>query len=356
MIRILNSFCFLCFFAAFIQCSKPKEYSPDYHEVEIDSIGIGIDKVDSVLLYSNEELITFLDTLSINKMNTLNKFSDSIFNRPESVSGILETRVFNELKRGCNRGRVTRKLANRIFTMTDFSDETFFPPKRSMIQINCWKLDDGKNKDRYIIAPGIIDGSWEVDLYFFQGKDLVAYHRNYHRSGVDLGYFIDQKGETVVHYQENFSIGTGRVQSGIFFYRFHKKNLIPVLNVMNKNVLFDDTQPFNFIYEAEIVKARPLTLEINYKVYCNDSSKNQLEILSHKAKLRYFSTRKKFKLVNIGSIPNSVMNLFSSNTNMRVVYAFKDEFILILNGKDNKKKKALSYSINELINNLNLDD
>ncbi len=136
--------------------------------------------------------------------------------------------------------------------------------KVGLITVNYYPFSLNKH-DFNEFALSIGDGGHceNAYLYFFTGNRIIARHDGYNRDGLDLSFYRDADGKTVVYYDRNFCTGSGVWWDNFNFYKYDNDKLIPVLDELeNGNI-----QPPYFRarwLESTVESTHPLTIKMVY--------------------------------------------------------------------------------------------
>jgi len=219
------------------------------------------------------QLEEFLDSIGHLPQQVLEKKADfeadSAFRSQKQLDTSLSEKDFGTIKQAALRGVMPVKVARRIFHNNDISyscnmENVFKTYKVGLITVNYYPF--GLNKhDFNEFALSIGDGGHcqNAYLYFFSGNRIIARHDGYNHDGLDLGFYKDADGKTVVYYDRNFCTGSGNWWDNFNFYKYDNNKLIPILDELeNGNI-----QPPYFRarwLESTVESTHPLTIKMVY--------------------------------------------------------------------------------------------
>lgn len=124
----------------------------------------------------------------------------------------------------------------------------------------------------YGVYQGLPTMSFEND-FFLIWKSRAANNytvagpiSNFHRYGPSLNSFINENGELIIYFVENFGSGSGVWQFHYFFYKLSVGEIKPVLNWLQRSTFsWPHIRGFNF--EIDILSYSPLIIRNNYSNY-----------------------------------------------------------------------------------------
>ena len=217
-----------------------------------------------------QKLDALLKLQSIKDSITFNE--EFTFKSRQSIKHRLSEPDFIKLKNACKNGILDLKSAKRIFQ--GFSDTTFLAGSNNEnVLIELIPFDKDKNDfNEYAVSIGLTNGvSWSNTLYFFKKNNLISRHDIHHRYGLEIKYFKDHDGRTVIYYKENFGSGSGIWQFNYYFYKYYENKLIPVLNILqNGNYNWPGLR--GYWLESVVISENPLIIKFDYNFYFRDDS------------------------------------------------------------------------------------
>jgi hypothetical protein len=159
------------------------------------------------------------------------------------------------------------KVARRIFRNNNISytcnmESVLKTYKIGLITVVYYPFSSNKHDfNEFALSIGD-DGHCEnAYLYFFSGKRIIARHDGYNRDGLDLSFYRDADGKTVVYYDRNFCTGSDNWWDNFNFYKYDNNKLIPILDELeNGNI-----QPPYFRarwLESTVESTHPLTIKM----------------------------------------------------------------------------------------------
>jgi hypothetical protein len=242
------------------------------------------------LKYSEKQLELFLDSigqLPISQWEQQARHqSDSIFYGQKQLSTKLSKEDHQKMLDAAKTGWIEEALAYRYKWEYDRA-----MVHEGKIDISFFPLDSNKEEpDKFAFCFGPPAGNWADGVYFFDKNLCLAKHYVNHRYGLELEYYLDVEGKTVVYYKEDFASGTGIWWSDFFCYRFDSEELIPILNELEfGNLSFSSSRQL----KSTIVDTNPLTLKMVYSFTIEDAH----SIINDSTLVRYHwdATSKKLK-------------------------------------------------------------
>jgi hypothetical protein len=194
---------------------------------------------------------------------------DSIFKSQKQLDTVLSKSDFDILKQAALKGVMPAKVARRIFRNNDISDSCNQASVLKTYQVGLIPVvyyPFSSNKHDFKEFALSIGDEWHcinAYLYFFSGNRIIARHDGYNRDGLDLNYYRDADGKTVVYYDNNFGTGSGEWWDNFYFYKYDNNKLIPILDELeNGNI-----QPPYFRarwLESTVESTHPLTIKMVY--------------------------------------------------------------------------------------------
>lgn len=221
-----------------------------------------------------EELVELLDSIGGLDKEKLAKdvsfFADSVLNSQIDLNITLSDKAFALIKKIATKEQISLADAKQIFP--DLIDNELL---YLGVPLRFFSFDDDPTKfNQYAIAVGSHGLSFDSDIYFFQGKNIIAKQHVLHKHGLKFEHFKDENDRTVVYYSVNFMSDTEIWWFQYNFYRYDNGKLIPVLTEQNDSYLGSDWGSMrSFWLTADVVRAdslnfvsaNPLKIEFRYK-------------------------------------------------------------------------------------------
>jgi hypothetical protein len=275
---------YLCFILIITSClnkqkttdKKAAAKKPIIDTVSHNKFAVGdtIGPAHPEIKYSDKVIEAFLDSVGHLPAQPLADKAafgaDSIFKSQIPMDSAISQKDFEILKKAANKGVISVKTAMRIFNnkQIDYScneKSIFLTYKFRLIPVVFYPF--GKNKfDEFAICIGDPEHCPSAFLYFFKGNKIIARHAGFDRDGLDLKYFKDIDGKTVVYYRVEFTEGSGIWWYNFFFYKYDGDKIIPVLNeLQNANLLQPSPWGARELWlESTVQKTNPLTIKMVY--------------------------------------------------------------------------------------------
>lgn len=296
--------------------------------------------------YEESYLESFLDSvgrLPIEPMvRKARKFSDSIYYNGQKMSVQLTPADRQMLLQG---KMIPEKLAQKYHW--DYDTSMVFEGKLYLVVLPFDK--DIKNPEKFAFYLGIegnIAGS-ECDLYFVDKNTCIAKHHVYHRYGLELDYYVDTEGKTVVYYKENFTSGTGIWWFDFYFYRYDNGALKPILSELQNGNLSMIPSYHGRWLESSVISTKPLTLKMVYYL----TGENGEDIINDSTEVKYKwdaasqTLRGDYKHSKLSREQVLSYNLGSPN-DLFFIRAHYNTFKQLL--KDRGKRKLVLYYLNDV--------
>lgn len=242
-----------------------------------------VDENARPMSYSEKQLESFLDSVGRLPIEPMVKearhYSDSIFYGRQNMAVKFSTTDFQTLLKEAKKGMINEKLAREFHTEYD-SSEVY----EGKLYASFHPFDKNENQpDQFAICFEVPAMNSEGDVYFFSKNQCIAKHHIYHRYGLELDYYQDEEGKTVIYYKENFVSGTGIWWWDYYFYRYENGNLLPVLSeLQNGNLSMIPAYRSKWL-ESTIIDTKPLTLKMVYYV----SGENGEYIINDSTNVQY---------------------------------------------------------------------
>jgi len=236
-----------------------------------------VDTIEKPMIhYTYRQLEFFLDSighLPIRPIADKVAFGvDSVFRNQLQMDTTLSEGDFNKLKQVARKGVIAVKLARRIFGNNKIDSacnekSVLLTYKPGLIPVVYYPFNKNRSAfDEFALCIGDPDNCENAYLYFFKHKKIIARHNGYDRNGLDLKYYKDGDGRTIVHYKVEFDRGSGIWWYQFFFYKYDGNKLIPVLNVpQNINLLQPSPWGVRELWlESFVRKTNPLVIKMVY--------------------------------------------------------------------------------------------
>jgi hypothetical protein len=308
--------------------------------------------------YSHSDLLEFLDSLGRSDCYQLQlglvKYADSVFLNRSTINRTLSISDFEKLKKAIKLGKLDLETGKEIF---NFPVDSNFVENNS-IEITYVPFDKSKDKfGKFAIVIGSLLGSWENDIYFFDGVTLLSRHHNYHKNGSDISWFVDTDGRTIIYYLENFGGGSGIWQYNYFFYKYSDGQLIPALNILqNGNIHLSSADFRQFWFETFVVKTVPLKLKFVFNYDLSDGHNDWIEVKKDSTEVSFSWDKKS----------NSYIGAFNDKINLSQIHSYcidgdvdvynicvDNKYLRsIISGKDSVKSKAVFMYLNKVKNDI----
>jgi hypothetical protein len=270
---------------------------------------------------------------------------------------------FEKLKKATQKGMIDFDFAKQIFPELEVDSSLIIEELGGKFPIELYSFDKNENDFKeFAIVIGLSDGLyWGNDVYFFNGKKVIAKHHIYHRYGLELKHFKDENNQTVIYYNVCYESGTGIWWFQYNFYRYDNEQLTPVLTeIQNINL-----QSFGFIrmrwIESEVINERPLQIKFKYYNHffnTSDPDKDweELNFINDSTIVTYQIDTKSGKFVpdfnNTKLNKNKLLSYFISENELLFINAHYDLFKSKLNENDPVMHNAILNYLNDLKNTL----
>lgn len=304
-----------------------------------------VDENARPMSYEEAYLESFLDSVGRLPIEPMVKqasyFSDSIFIGQDQVQIKMLPADFQQLQMEAKTKHISEKLAQKYHWVYD--ERMVHEGK---LEISFFPLDDQVKCEKFAFCFGPA-ANWECDVYFFDKNLYIAKHHIYHRYGLELDYYLDVAGKTVVYYRENFTSGKGIWWFDFYFYRYDDGELKPILSeLQNGNLSMMPAYHARWL-ESTVININPLTLKMIYYLtgengenIINDSTTVQYRWDAASKVLKGDYKKSKLSKEQILSY-----NLGSPN-DLFFVRAHYDLFKQLL--KDEAKRKLVFYYLNDV--------
>ena len=224
------------------------------------SVSTENDSIETVQ-YSENELVSFLDSIGqLNSETWIEELSfmvDSVLNSQTTLNSELTAQNFKKLKMAIEENEIDIDLAKQIFP------ELKIDSNLTVVPISLYSFD--KNQDefkKFAIMIGYTE--WENDVYFFNGKKIIAKHSIFHRYGFEPKHFKNENNQTVVFYTVNYGSGSGIWWHQFNFYKYDNEQLVPILTEIQNINLQPPWGIRAYWIETKIVNEKPLQLKFVY--------------------------------------------------------------------------------------------
>ena len=224
------------------------------------------DKTDALVQHSENELISFLDSVgqleSTPLVKNVRHWADSIFLSQQIINKSLSPQDFSQLKKACRREIIDFQFARKIFGDFEIDKENFLKEDSIFIHFVSFHQDTFAFKE-FAVSLGY-PISWSQNVYIFNRNFLISKLNKLNHYGSPIFHFKDSDGKVVIYYKANFTRGSGIWWYNRFFYKYDKTNLIPILNELeNANLQFPWHIRKQWI-DTTIEKWKPLTIKFVY--------------------------------------------------------------------------------------------
>jgi len=310
--------------------------------------------------YSESELIAFLNSIGQLKpdawIKELTFEVDSVLYNQTTLNHELTDSDFEKLKIAAKEGIIDIDFVKRIFPKLEF--DTLLLIADDKLPIEFYSFDKNKNNFKeFAILIGYNGFFWNNDVYFFNGKKVIAKHDIYHRYGLELKHFKDENNKTVIYYSVNYQSGTGIWWHQFNFYRYNNEQLTPILTEIKNINLRPPWHLRAYWIESEVVNERPLQLKFVYYNQFYDISALDYSIIdfindSTIVTYRIDAESGKFSPDFNGTKQNrnKLLSYFHSADESLFINAHYDLFKRKLNGNDPIMRNAILNYLNELKN------
>ncbi len=242
-----------------------------------------VDENARPMSYSEKQLESFLDSVGRLPIEPMVKkarhYSDSIFYSRQNMAVKLSASDYQTLLKEAKKGLINERLVRQFHT--DYDSSEMYEGK---LYASFHPFDKNENQpDQFAICFEVPAMTSEGDVYFFSKNQCIAKHHIYHRYGLELDYYQDEEGKTVIYYKENFVSGTGIWWWDYYFYRYEDGKLLPVLSeLQNGNLSMIPAYRSKWL-ESTIVDTKPLTLKMVYYL----SGENGAYIINDSTNVQY---------------------------------------------------------------------
>ena len=314
-----------------------------------------VDENARPMAYSEKQLESFLDSVGRLPIEPMMKearhYSDSIFYGRQNMAVKLSASDYQTLLKEAKKGLINEKLAREFHTDYDSSDVY-----EGKLYASFHPFDKNENQpDQFAICFEIPAMNSEGDVYFFSKNQCISKHHVFHRYGLELDYYQDEAGKTVIYYKENFASGTGIWWFDYYFYRYEDGKLLPVLSeLQNGNLSMIPPYRSRWL-EATIVNTNPLTLKMVYYL----SGENGDYILNDSTNVQYrWDTTTKTLKGDYESSKLSQNQILSYNlgtgNDLFFIRAHYEELKQLM--EDKAKRRLILYFLNDEKEKVDLND
>jgi len=194
---------------------------------------------------------------------------DSIFKFQKQLDTLLSQPDFDILKQAALKGVMPAKVARRIFRNNDISDScntanVLKAYRVGLIPVVYYPFISNKHAFKEFALS--IGDNWHcinAYLYFFSRNRIIARHDGYNHDGLDLNYYKDADGKTVVYYDRNFGTGSGSWWDNFYFYKYDNNKLIPILDELENGNIQPPYVRARWL-ESTIESTHPLSIKMVY--------------------------------------------------------------------------------------------
>jgi hypothetical protein len=304
-------------------------------------------------------LIEFMDSIvSLNPdiwIKEHEKLVDSVLQNQTTLNHQLSSVEFLKLIEAVETKEIDLETAKSIFPKLKIDAALQEHISNNKLPIDFHSFDRNNNDfKQFAIVIGSDAMSWNNDVYFFINDRIVAKHNIYHRSGLNVQHFKDDKNNTIVYYSVNFGSGSGIWWYQFNFYKFTNDELVPVLTEINNINLQFPWSIRSYWVETEIVQEKPLQIKFAYNVHFFDSVETQVEFINDSTILNYRFNEDKGKYIadfeNSNLDRGKLCSYFHLDNELLFVNAHYSLLKQGIDGNDLNKRKAIFHYLNELMN------
>ncbi|MFN8165916.1 MAG: hypothetical protein U0X76_07045 [Bacteroidia bacterium] len=227
------------------------------------------------IVYPDSVLLAYFDSIAAlpvaELVKTVKLQSDTDFRNVQPLDISLSDEEFAEIRQAAKSEALDVNLAAKIFPgyQPDSTDSA-----NGLISVSFFSFDRRKNDFKeFAICPGGAFNGWGCDIFFFEGKKIIARRHAEHHYGLELKSFKDADGKTVVYYRQNFESGTGIWWYNFYFYKYSEGKIIPVLDEIENSNLGFPWSIRSMWLKSTVVRTNPLTLKIVYSQALEDTVK-----------------------------------------------------------------------------------
>jgi hypothetical protein len=265
----MNKIAILLSLALLISCTHPPKPSKSGSNNQNKTDHIAQQSVKDTVV----QLVAFLDSIGHLPQQALeDKVAfqpDSIFKSQKQLNTLLSQQDFDIVKKAALKGVIPVKVARRIFqnkkiSYTCHMESLLKTLKFGLIRVEYYPFSSNKH-DFNEFALSIGDGFDCVNayVYFFSGNRIIAMQDGYNHDELDLNYYRDADGKTVVYYTNNFDWGSGISWYNFYFYKYDNNKLIPILDELENGNAQPPALRARWL-ESTIESTHPLTIKMVY--------------------------------------------------------------------------------------------
>ena len=190
-------------------------------------------------------------------------YADSVFLAIQQINRKLNELEYSTLKTAIKQRSIKIDQAEKIFGKIEL-DSIYLGKKN--IPVKFYAFGKGsRNKKEFAISFDEDRVRERTNLYFFNADSLLAKKSVYNHYGLELNYYTDRDGKTIVYYREDYITGSGIWWNNLNFYKYYNNRFIPVLNELSNGNSQDDIWgPRVKWLESIKLKTNPLTLKMIY--------------------------------------------------------------------------------------------
>ncbi|MEN7551698.1 hypothetical protein AAG747_27530 [Rapidithrix thailandica] len=281
---------------------------------------------------------------------------DSTLNGQEVLNMKINDADMAQLKEACRKGKLALTLAKRIFP--DFEKDSIYLNMVHEGHIPAELISFDKNRfdfDKFAISIGY-PGMWENDVYFFSKNTLIAKHQVYHRYGLALKHFKNQKNETLIYYPVNYGSGSGTWWFQFNFYKYSDNALLPVLTELKEANLQFPWGIRAYRMQATLISTDPLRLQFVYDCQLTSKENHFISIVNDSTEIHYRFDKAANRYV--GDFANAHLDdrtlcanylYFASNsTELLFIHSHYALLRALLMGEDQEKRGAVIHYLNRV--------
>lgn len=310
------------------------------------------------IVYSEheKELIALLDSIGgLDKDKLVEKIllePDSVLNSQTDLNITLSDKDFDLLKKAVAKKQISTTDAKRIFP--DFKRPKNFLEEENFIEL--YSFDDDTTAFQQFAVVLNDFGMTENEIYFFQGKKLIAKHHVDYRYTLHLEHFKDENGKTVIYYPVNFMNGTDIWWFQSNFYRYENEKLTPVLTELSISNFVPSFSIRSFELEAQVVNTNPLKMKFIYHSkfdYKTEWKKFVSSLTTVTYKLDNQTSKYVADFSNTDLDKYKLLSFSLADNDLLFVSAYHVELKEWLTGKDPIKRKVIFDFLKELRKRIN---
>ena len=331
------------------------------HQPDVEKAVSVQDQNAETIYYSEKELAHFLDSVASLDLDlwtiAISFKADSTLNSHTHLHDAISNTDFEKLKAGCEKGLLNVEVAQHLFPQlgTDFSYRDFVN-EANELPINLYSFGKADKFDEYAVSIGYDKGlAWGNTVYFFKKNMAIAKHQIFHRYGLELKHFKNEKNETILYYKVNYGSGSGIWWHQFNFYKYDNDTIIPVLTeIQNINLKFPWSIRAYWI-ESTVLNTNPLTLKFVYVDELLDTvSYHPVTIAKDSTIVKYTwnqSTRKYQAVFTDQKLnKHKLLTYYFADNELLFINSNQDLLKSIINGQDQVKRVAALNYLNDVKN------